>query len=298
MVDFYLYGMVLVTTSFRLAQAYPQPDGYAEIRQMYEQPGGETGTCAFVLDSLGASCVLEGNYMGARTHPAFTALCAGRRIDTSRLVKDETYDGLQDYVIIDDDSRTVMGTFNRFFSDGSERWQQPCEEALCAARFAGIDPFIEKCADTAARMAVKNGRRYVTIDCMPDTYLAQNADVIAVSNEFISGHFPNKDREELLKAYARACKGLVIFTLGAKKVLYARGESGVHAFMPYAVKAESTLGAGDTFKAGCLYALMKGMTDEETVSFACACAGAACMAYPLFLNLPTLESISRLQQSR
>ena len=32
---------------------------------------------------------------------------------------------------------------------------------------------------------------------------------------------------------------------------------------PFAVEVRSTLGAGDTFKAGCVYGLLKGMTDEE-----------------------------------
>ena len=57
---------------------------------------------------------------------------------------------------------------------------------------------------------------------------------------------------------------------------------------------KSTLGAGDTFKAGCVYALLKGMTDDETVRFASACSAVAISRFPLPLNPPTLEEVNQL----
>lgn len=52
--DVYLHGMILKTNSFLLKDKYPIADTYGEIREKYELPGGETGTCATVLSSLGA----------------------------------------------------------------------------------------------------------------------------------------------------------------------------------------------------------------------------------------------------
>jgi hypothetical protein len=40
------------------------------------------------------------------------------------------------------------------------------------------------------------------------------------------------------------------------------------------------------------------MTDEETVSFASACAAVACTRFPLPLNPPKLDDIIQLQKSR
>lgn len=52
--EVYLHGQILGTHSFLLKGEFVQPDEYAEIKQKYFLPGGETGTAATVLASLGA----------------------------------------------------------------------------------------------------------------------------------------------------------------------------------------------------------------------------------------------------
>ena len=63
---------------------------------------------------------------------------------------------------------------------------------------------------------------------------------------------------------------------------------------PFEVKVKSTLGAGDTYKAGCVYALLNGFSDEETVRFASACSGIAISRFPLPLNPPKLDEVRNL----
>ena len=63
---------------------------------------------------------------------------------------------------------------------------------------------------------------------------------------------------------------------------------------PFDVEVRSTLGAGDTFKAGCVYGLLHGMSDEELVRFASACSGIAISRFPLPLNPPTLAEVEAL----
>ena len=67
---------------------------------------------------------------------------------------------------------------------------------------------------------------------------------------------------------------------------------------PFAVEVRSTLGAGDTFKAGCVYGLLKGMTDEELVRFASACSAIAISRFPLPLNPPTLDEVNGLLEKQ
>lgn len=71
----------------------------------------------------------------------------------------------------------------------------------------------------------------------------------------------------------------------------------MNRFKPYPVQVVSTLGAGDSFKAGCIYALLHNMSDDDTVHFAAATAGCACTAFPLPLNPPTLDKIKAIQES-
>jgi sugar/nucleoside kinase (ribokinase family) len=50
-------------------------------------------------------------------------------------------------------------------------------------------------------------------------------------------------------------------------LFYGRKGEKIKSFEPYKVNIVSTLGAGDTFKAGCVYALSKGMRDDDIVKF-------------------------------
>ena len=60
----------------------------------------------------------------------------------------------------------------------------------------------------------------------------------------------------------------------------------------------STLGAGDTFKAGCVYGLLHGMKDQELVRFASACSAIAISRFPLPLNPPKPEEVRELIRQR
>ena len=63
---------------------------------------------------------------------------------------------------------------------------------------------------------------------------------------------------------------------------------------PFQVEVRSTLGAGDTFKAGCVYGLLHGMGDTELVRFASACSAIAISRFPLPLYPPRLEEVQKL----
>ena len=88
--------------------------------------------------------------------------------------------------------------------------------------------------------------------------------------------------------------GLTIITQGGGEMLYARKGGGIKRMKPFSVEVRSTLGAGDTFKAGCTYALLHGMSDSETVRFASACSAIAISRFPLPLHPPTLAEVEAL----
>ena len=77
-------------------------------------------------------------------------------------------------------------------------------------------------------------------------------------------------------------------------MIYGRkGQTAKH-MKPFKVEVKSTLGAGDTYKAGCLYGLLKGLSDDAIVRFASACSAVAISRFPLPLNPPTLEEIDAI----
>lgn len=296
--DVYLYGMILKTTSFLLAGDYPKPDTYGEIKAKYTLTGGETGNCATVLQSLGCTVKMDGNHMGTETFPVIREFYESRGVDLSSLTYDPNYEGQQDYVLIDKTTRTPFSNFQSYFSDTVKRWNTPREEDIQSAKVAGIDPFFEGASEEAARLCHELGVSYVTIDCPYDGLLHTYAGINVLSNEFIRSNYPGRGQEELLDCYAGNGSGLTILTHGAKETLYKRAGDKTYTFLPYKIEAVSTLGAGDVFKAGCVYALLMGMTDLETVQFASACAAVACTHFPLPTNPPTLPEIQNCIHSR
>ena len=65
----YLFGQVLGTHSFYLRKGFPVAGEYSEIEEKYFLPGGETGTCATVLDSLGVNVKIDGTHIGTEVAP-------------------------------------------------------------------------------------------------------------------------------------------------------------------------------------------------------------------------------------
>lgn len=290
----YLYGMMIQTHALLLHGDYPAADGYAEVAQRRALVSGETGVCAVVLASLGCAVTVDGNYLGRDTDQQMRGCFARRGISCSRLVTDDTFEGLKDFVVIDKHTRTCFGQFGAFFSDPIQRWNAPCRDDIAAAHTAAIDPFIAQEAVLAARYCRECGVPYVTIDCPYDSPLARNASVLAISGEYVRGAYPGQRREDVLALYTAHTDGLVILTGGGGEMLYARKEQMPKRLHAFEVEVVSTLGAGDTFKAGCTYGLHHRMPDDELVRFAAACAGDAVTRFPIFETPPTLQSIRRL----
>lgn len=293
--EIYLYGMVLVSNSFLLKGDFPQSDTYSEFTRKYHLPGGETGSCATVLASLGVSTRVDGNHQGVNTWPVLTSFYKGKPVDLSPLTFDCEYDGLEDYVFIDKETRTPFGMFGSYYADPIERWNMPKEEDIKGAKVAAIDAYFRTASEEAARICVKEKIPYVTIDVHHESPVHRNAAITVLSGEIYGSIYdPDIDKEALFEKFTANTDGLVIFTRGSKPLWYGRKGEPRKELPPFKIDVVSTLGAGDTFKAGCTYALYKGMNDLDTVRFASACSGVACTRFPLPLNPPTLPEVQAL----
>ena len=106
--------------------------------------------------------------------------------------------------------------------------------------------------------------------------------------------YNGKNVEEIYQLLTDTTDGLVIITRGEKEMLYGRKGQPMKKMKPFSVEVKSTLGAGDTFKAGCVYGLLNDMSDDEIVRFASACSAIAISRFPLPLNPPTMEGVKEL----
>lgn len=294
--DIYMHGQILGTHSFLLKGDFLQPDEYSELKAKYFLPGGETGTAATVLSSLGASVKIDGTHIGTEVAPLLKEFYKDKTVDLSSLYFDSDYEGLMDYVVISGLVRSPMGVFQSLYEpDAIRRWNMPKEEDIRNCKVAAIDPFFLEETQTAAELCVKNKKPYVTIDSRHDSYLHQNCAVNVVSKECTNSEcYKEKSIEEIYNLLTDNTDGLVIITRGEKEMIYGRKSQPMKKMLPFSVEVKSTLGAGDTFKAGCVYGLLHGMTDDEIVRFASACSAIAISRFPLPLNPPKMNEVKEL----
>ena len=292
--EVYLFGQVLGTHSFLLEDGFLQPDEYAEIKEQYFLPGGETGTAATVLSSLGVSVRMDGTWIGTEVAPMLKAFYAGKNVDLSPLRFVEDDPGVMDYVVIAGLVHSPMGRFQTLFSTGKRWWSIPKEEHLIGCRVAAIDPYFRDESLLAMELCRRRGIPFVTIDTPHDSLLHRYAAVNVVSKECTSQHYAGMEPEAMMDKMRRETDGLTIITQGGGEMLYARKDGEIRRMKPFSVEVRSTLGAGDTFKAGCVYGLLRGMDDGTLVRFASACSAIAISRFPLPLHPPKMEEVQEL----
>ena len=289
--DVYLFGQVLGTHSFLLKGGFLQPDEYAEIQAQYFFPGGETGTAATVLDSLGVSVRMDGTWIGTEVAPMLQAFYRNKQVDLSALHMWKDDPGVMDYVVIAGLARSPMGRFQALFSSGKRWWSIPQEKDIAGCKAAAIDPFFGNESLLAMEICRRHGIPYVTIDSPHDSPLHQHAAVNVVSKECTGQHYAGMQPEAVMERMMETAEGLTILTQGGGDMLYGRKGEAIHRMKPFSVEVKSTLGAGDTFKAGCVYGLLHEMPDEDLVRFASACSAVAISRFPLPLYPPRLEEV-------
>lgn len=292
--DVYLFGQVLGTHSFLLRDGFLKPDEYSEISQQYFLPGGETGTAATVLDALGASVVMDGTWIGTQVAPMLRAFYADKNVDLSPLNFVEDDPGVMDYVVIAGLVRSPMGRFQTLFATGRRWWSVPRESDIAGCRAAAVDPYFGEESLLAAKLCQRHGIPYVTIDGPHDSPLHRRAAVNVVSKECTAEHYAGMAPEAVMTLMQAHTDGLTILTQGGGDMLYGRRGEPIRRMKPFSVAVRSTLGAGDTFKAGCVYGLLHDMDDEALVRFASACSAVAISRFPLPLNPPKLDEVMKL----
>ncbi len=296
--DVYIYGMTVLSTIHQVKSSFPAADGYGEIAQTVVMPGGEGANAALVLQNWGIRTRLDGCLMGTSTAGPLTNYLTARGVDCSRMTTNDTFLGWRDIVFCDGPSRTVFGWFGSYFAGGETLWTEPDEESIRTARCVAIDPFFPGASERVAELCLQHGTDYVTVDCKWETSLAQEARVLICSQEFIRNNYPGADPAWLFEQYRLMCGGLLIFTFGAEGVWYGTPKTRRKTIGVYNVPIADTLAAGDSFRAGVIYGLLKALPDEELVRFAAATAAIVCTRFPSVAQPPTLGEIRALMDAQ
>ena len=287
--EVYAFGMIAPSTLIVLEDDYPPPGGYAEIAGVHPSVGGEAAGGAYVLARLGVATKLDGTWLGTDQPSTFAIeALSGAGVDCRAIRRGPK--SVTEVVVSAADARTVLGTYQQLMTDHA--WNAPSEEDIRSSRIVCLDPFLGSESLQAARWCVSANTPYVTVDATPDSEIGQRADVLVVSEEFAVREFGPHDPRELLTTYAEQCRGLVILTRGSEPVVYGRHGGKAQELAPYPVVVRDTTGAGDSFRAGAIYAMLNGAGDEQLVTTANAVSALVCEGFPGVLNSPSEMELS------
>jgi sugar/nucleoside kinase (ribokinase family) len=286
--------MTVLSTIHLLNGSYPPADSYCEIAQTYVIPGGEAANAAIVLQNLGVSTQLDGCFFGQQTDQPLRQALSARGVDHTLMPYQADFPGWRDLVLCDGESRTIFGWFGEYLFGGRKLWTDPSAEAVRLSQAVALDPFFVGASAQVAELCRQFGKPYVTVDCKWDDPIAQHARAIIISKEFLDRDYPGADFSQLYEQYRRACRGLVIFTWGSKPLWYAAPGGESKTFAPYSVKVVDTLAAGDSFRAGIVYGVVKNLGDDATIRFASALAAVVCTRFPSVYQPPSLAEIEAL----
>lgn len=289
--DVYAYGVISASTLHLLRDSFPSPDGYAEVLHSYPMTGGEALNSALVMRRLGLTVQLDGNWLGdtAESRRLLDTIQQSG-IDTRRLKTKKNYPGVREVVFSDANSRTIFGNYIDLLTT-ARKWNAPRKRDIGNARIVCVDPPFREESERAAQYAQDLGIPFVSIDCRAAGNLARKAAAVIISGEFRAREYPGAVPDELFAEYRSRARGLVVFTNGDRPVLYGRNGQAPRRFRPWPVDVVDTAGAGDSFRAGVVYGLLRGWQDKEMVQYASAVAGMVCARFPGVLDSPSHREV-------
>jgi sugar/nucleoside kinase (ribokinase family) len=279
---------------------YPKPSGphsKLNIRSYERSPGGQAATVLSACASLG----LRTSYVGtiARDENGTLILDALKRrgVDTSRAI---LRDGANPFaVILVADEAAVHG-------ERIVLWKRPDEMRLTpadlpagvagGARFVFVDDVDIDASIAAGNAAIAAGIPVTTdIEAVkPRTDELIAAVTVPIFAETVPRALTGEaDPEQALRRLRNRHAGLLCVTLGAKGAAALDGDR--YVYQPgFAVDAVDTTGAGDVFRAGFIYATLRGDAPADVLRFACAAAAVSCTRRGAMNAVPSLDDVQAL----
>lgn len=293
--DVYSFGVISASALYLLKSEFPARGGYAEIVKKYKSVGGEAANTSIVLSRLGLSVRLDGNWINPDEDGDYLKqVFSENNVDISRL-SFRSCQGPKEMLVVDSDSRTIFGTYAQLLQEKS--WNLPEKIDVQNADVICLDPFFDEASLLATDYAKALSKPIVTVDCKYDDPIFMASDIAIISEEYVGHTYPHLSISSVTEEYRANSSGTVIFTFGHKEILFGSSNEGFKTFTPYQINPVDTAGAGDSFRAGIIFGLLKKWPVGKSIEFASALAATVCQTYPGVLNAPTYdEAMSFLKE--
>jgi sulfofructose kinase len=276
---------------------FPRAEGWhskMRIRRHLVSPGGQAATTTAACAKFG----LRTKYIGAigrdengtRVREAFDRI----GLDSSGLVQQDA--GNQYAVIVIDEQtgeRAVL--WDRDDALRLSEADVPLD-VIGASRLLHVDDVDQEAAIRAAMHARSLGIPVTSdLDRMTDR---TEELVMAVSCAIFADGLPEQltgepDHERALRRLRTRHDGLLVVTVGSRGAVALDGDRFL-ASPGFAVNAVDTTGAGDVFRAGFIYGLLRGWPIDRVLRMANAAAAVACTRVGAMASIPTLGEVLTL----
>ena len=278
-------------------EKFPEPGSKVHYSSRSVQPGGQVATTVVACQTWG----MRTRYVGklgdddaARLHKE-----AFRRVGAeAQIVTVPGAASLHNVILIDAaGERTVICQRNEQMvlqpSDLRREW-------IVNARVLHVDGHDTAAATQAASWARAAGIPVVAD--LDDTYpgieeLVANIDYLIVSEDFSCRLMEESNLERALRRMQSryGCR-LSAATLGEDGVLAWDGKQLLHS-AAYRVPVVDTTGAGDIFRAGFIYGLLRDWPLDRQLDFSCAAAAMNCMAQGARGGIQPVEAIENMRST-
>lgn len=278
--------------------SWPRPEaGLSKlpVRERTERCGGQTATATAACARLGLRVKYVG-VVGADVYGArIVERLAGLGVDVSDVIRREGAMNASAAILIDEGSGERIVLWERSRALALHTSELP-RDAIETARAVHVDDVDDPAAVATARIARQAG---VPITTDLDRVTDRTQELVSLaSHPIFAEQVPTEltgetDPERALRALRRAHPGLLTVTLGAKGAAALDGDRFI-TIPGHHVRAVDTTGAGDVFRGGFLYGLVRGWSADRILQFANAAAAVSCTKPGAIDGAPALNDVKLL----
>lgn len=278
------------------ADGIPSPENAIFPTSDSYHGGGAAANTAVWLARLGVNVKLTGNVIGKDTYGDWIIdrLSKYPNIDLSLIEQREGVTTPFTRAIVTPDGER---SFLIFWYPQAPKVKLT-KEMLNGAKYLPLDLYGGPERLESARVAFESGVTTAIGDVVwPDHPALPFTGIATNSGPYIRQHFPGVDLRQHAHKLQSISKGIVITTNGAGSVHALDAQGNGFTIEPPAVNAVDATGAGDAFRAGLLYALLRGFDLPRSLCWAVACGSLKVQNVGAATTLPDFRAIESLANS-
>lgn len=279
--------------------AFPTFDTKQTLAGYDCQPGGQVATALVALQRWGCRTRYVGTFGDGPLAELSRCSLSDEGIDVARAPQRRDVANQTAVILVD----RISGERTILMHRPAALALQPSEldrDLVTGARVLHLDGYDADAAHAAATWARAAG---VPVVVDVDTGVAsverllKITDAVILSREFACALTGTSEVDVALAVLVAMTRAPVVaVTLGAGGVV-ARTTAGTFRAPGYAVPVVDTTGAGDVFRAGFIFGLLRGWSLERTLGFANATAGLKCTKLGGRPGIPTVAAAAALAGS-